>query len=30
MVEAFAKIRLDLYTDILRIRKPQTQAFIAS
>ena len=30
MIESFSKVRLDLYTDILRIKKPQTQAFIAS
>lgn len=30
MVEAFKKIRLDTYSDILRIKKPQMQAFVAS
>jgi len=30
MIAAFQKIRLDVYSDILRIKKPQTQAFIAS
>ena len=30
MIEAFKKIRLDTYTDILRIKKPQMQAFVAS
>ena len=30
MVDAFSKVRLDLYSDILRIKKPQIQAFTAS
>lgn len=30
MVESFAKVRLDLYSDILRIKKPQAQAFTAA
>ena len=30
MVDAFAKVKLDLYTDILRIKKPQNQAFLAT
>ena len=30
MVAAFDKIRLDVYSDILRIKKPQTQAFLAA
>lgn len=30
MVDAFKKIRLDTYSDILRIKKPQMQAFVAS
>ena len=30
MVNAFAKVRLDLYQDVLRIKKPLAQAFTAS
>ena len=30
MVQAFGKIRLDIYGDILRIKKPQSSAFTAA
>ena len=30
MIDCFAKIKLDLYSDILRIKKPQNQAYLAS
>ena len=30
MVAAFSKVRLDIYSDILRIKKPQTSAFTAA
>lgn len=30
MITAFQKMRLDVYSDILRIKKPQTQALLAA